>query len=911
MNGGREPEKTEKGGLEREEELARLKAENEELRRSLEKLFKVLDSIEDEYYELDLKGNFLFVNQAVCRNQGLPREQLIGMNYRAYVIPEERERLYQIYHQVYRTGRPSGPFEYQIRDKDGNILFFEDNVSLLKDETGRPIGFAGVARNITQKKKDEEELRLSRKKYRYILEHMGDGYFEVDLRGNFTFVNEAECRIHKRTREEMLKLNNRQFMTPETAQRIYRIYNQVYRTGVPASIIGYEIIAKDGEVKSLETSVSLLRDAERKPVGFFGVSRDVTERKKAEEALRRSEEKYRTILNSLEESYYEVDLAGNFTFFNEAVCRSYLRTPEELMGLNYREYVHPDDQNKVFQTFNQVFRTEIPCTDFDFRVVRIDGEVRYLEGSVALLKNAAGEPVGFHGIFRDRTERKRVEQVLAESEEKYRQVVENAEAAIFILQEGKIRFANPQLSRLIGLPNPELIGASFYDLLFPEDSEAFRKWEERTARGEKEAPLHSFRIRGPDQEIHWVEGNSVAVSWEGRPALLHFLRDVTLKKKLESHYQQVQKMEAMATLAGGLAHDFNNLLMTIQGNVSLMLLELDPAHPYYERLKAIEVQVRSGTELTRQLLASAQGGKYEVKVTDINALATKVLELFGRTHKEITIHPQLPKGIPPVEVDRTQIEQVLLNLFINAAQAMPGGGDLYVETREVFLDEDYVAPYKLPPGRYVRISVTDTGVGMDLEIQRRVFDPFFTTKGMGRGTGLGLSSAYGIIKNHNGIINLYSEKGKGSTFNLYLPVTEKEIPEEAPVKEKIFRGTETLLFVDDEESILGIGRQLLERLGYKVITCSSGAEAVERYRQEKERIALVILDMIMPGMSGGETFNRLKEINPEVRVILSSGYSINGQAQDILKRGCKGFLQKPFSLTDLSRKVREVLDEKE
>lgn len=256
-----------------EEDLSRLRQENEELRRQRDKFQQVLDSIEDEYYEVDLKGNYLFVNQAVCRNQGLTREELIGMNFRAYTSREEAERLFRIYNEVYRTGRPSGPFEYHIHRPDGAVIYFEDNVSLLKDEQDRPIGFAGVARNITRRKKDEEEFRLSREKYRYVLEHMEDGYYEIDLRGNFTFVNEAECRIHNRTREEMIGLNNRAFMDPETAKKIYLIYNRVYRTGLPATITDYEIIAKGGERRSLETSVSLLRDPKGEAIGFFGVSR--------------------------------------------------------------------------------------------------------------------------------------------------------------------------------------------------------------------------------------------------------------------------------------------------------------------------------------------------------------------------------------------------------------------------------------------------------------------------------------------------------------------------------------------------------------------------------------------------------------------------------------------------------------
>jgi CheY-like chemotaxis protein len=261
-----------------------------------------------------------------------------------------------------------------------------------------------------------------------------------------------------------------------------------------------------------------------------------------------------------------------------------------------------------------------------------------------------------------------------------------------------------------------------------------------------------------------------------------------------------------------------------------------------------------------------------------------------------------------VEVDRRQVEQVLLNIYVNAWQAMPGGGDLYIQTENIIIDEEYSKPYQVEPGNYVKISITDTGVGMDVTTQQRIFDPFFTTKEMGRGTGLGLASVYGIIKNHNGFINVYSEKGEGTTFNIYLPASEKEAVKEEELNEKLFRGTETLLLVDDEDMILDVGCGIIEKLGHTVLTAKGGKKAVEIYEKNRGRIDLVILDMIMPDMSGGETYDKLKEINPGIKVLLSSGYSVNGQASEILERGCDGFIQKPFNMADLSQKIREILD---
>jgi signal transduction histidine kinase len=389
----------------------------------------------------------------------------------------------------------------------------------------------------------------------------------------------------------------------------------------------------------------------------------------------------------------------------------------------------------------------------------------------------------------------------------------------------------------------------------------------------------------------------------------HSLKDITEAKRLEAQLQHAQRMEAIGTLAGGIAHDFNNVLMAIQGNTSLVSLNTDRDHPHFGHLKAIEDMVQRGAELTRQLLGFARGGKYEVKPTDLNELVEKSTEMFGRTKKEIKVHTKHQKGIWPVEVDQAQIEQVLLNLYVNAWQAMPDGGDLYVETKNVALDNSYTQSFGAMPGNYVKISVTDTGVGMDKETQQRVFDPFFTTKEVGRGTGLGLSSAYGIIRNHGGIINVYSEKGKGATFNTYLPASEKEIPvKERELPDEVLRGTETILLADDEDGILAVGEKWLKEMGYEVMLATSGKEAVAVYEQHKDEIDLVILDMIMPEMGGGEAYDRIKELSPDVKVLLSSGYSIDGQATAIMERGCDGFIQKPFDMKALSVEIREILD---
>jgi signal transduction histidine kinase/CheY-like chemotaxis protein len=382
--------------------------------------------------------------------------------------------------------------------------------------------------------------------------------------------------------------------------------------------------------------------------------------------------------------------------------------------------------------------------------------------------------------------------------------------------------------------------------------------------------------------------------------------EVEMQKRLA----ESEKFRALGQMATGVAHDFNNLLMGIQGNTSLMLLEIGSSHPHYERLKNIEESVKSGAELTKQFLGFSRDGKYGVKPTDPNDLIEKSSRMFGRTKKEINIHIKYQKDIWAVEVDQGQIEQALLNLYVNAWQAMSGGGELYIATQNITLNKKFTRPYQVTAGKYVKISVTDTGAGMDKATQQKIFEPFFTTKEMGRGTGLGLASVYATIQNHSGIIKVSSKKGQGTTFTIYLPASEKEVIVEKGLPEELLKGTGTVFLVDDEDIIIDVGQEFLKALGYKVLVARGGKEAIDVYKANKDRIDMVILDMIMPGMGGGETYDRMKEINPDIKVLLSSGYSIDGQATGILERGCDGFIQKPFTMKELSGKIRKVIEKK-
>jgi PAS domain S-box-containing protein len=511
------------------------------------------------------------------------------------------------------------------------------------------------------------------------------------------------------------------------------------------------------------------------------------------------------------------------------------------------------------------------------------------------------------------------------TEKRYQYLVNASPDIIYTLNhEGKFTFISGAVESLLGYKREQLVGKHYASIVFEEDIEKAQNVFNERRTGVRAATGVELRLKCSENhntpnsfltvELKAMGVYDRDVGQEDKKFMGSYgvARDVTDRKRLEAQLLQAQKMEAVGTLAGGIAHDFNNLLMGIEGRTSLMFLDIDSNHPHFPHVKGVQDMVERGANLTKQLLGFARGGKYEVRPTDLNKLIEKCSEMFGRTKKEVAIHGKYQKNIWTVEVDRTQIEQVLLNLYVNAWQAMPSGGDLYVQAENVRLDKSEVGPFGAKPGNYVKVSVTDTGVGMDEETQQRIFEPFFTTKEMGRGTGLGLASAYGIIKNHGGIINAYSKPGEGTTFNVYLPATEAQISEQGIEKEnrenQIQQGHETVLLVDDEDMIIDVGQEMLKAAGYDVLSARGGKEAIEVYKKNKDKIDIVILDMVMPDIGGSEVYDRLKEINPDIKVLLSSGYSISGQATEILERGCDGFIQKPFNMSQLSQGIRKILD---
>jgi PAS domain S-box-containing protein len=611
------------------------------------------------------------------------------------------------------------------------------------------------------------------------------------------------------------------------------------------------------------------------------------------------------IIETIDEMILATDDRGVILYANPATLRRSRFEESEVLGQPV-EHLFEFSDSQIQQIFQKPAGGSI--ADMTASAICKDGSSFAVQISMSRLPVAVGQP-GLIFVAMDIT---RIRKRLDEQARLITAVEQAAESIIVTDSNGLVQYVNPAFEEITGYLSSEIIGHRT-DLIDSESHKRsfYQSIRDTLLRGD----IWQGRlvIKAKDGAMCETETTISPVKNAGGEITnhVHVQRDVTHEVRLEQQLRQAQKMEAIGTLAGGIAHDFNNLLMGIQGNVSLSLLEVDASTGFYQNLKKIEQLVQNGVDLTKQLLGFARGGKYEISVVDMNQLLKEQNLMFGRTNKEVIFDGHYAPTLWRVEVDRGQIEQVLMNLYLNALQAMPGGGTLLVRTENVTIDQDQYRPYHVKAGQYIKIKITDSGVGMDERTQQRIFDPFFTTKEMGRGTGLGLASVYGIVKNHEGFINVTSQIDKGAEFEIYLPATEEAVTEQQQAVETFYEGQGTVLLVDDEAMILDVGQRMLHKLGYHVFTATDGAEALEVYAKNQGRIDVTILDMVMPRLNGGDTFDQIRALNSKAKVLLSSGYSINGQAQEILNRGCDGFIQKPFNMQGLSQNIRMVLDKKQ
>ena len=754
-----------------------------------------------------------------------------------------------------------------------------------------------------ESKKSNKTLQEKTELLQSLLDHILDGILICSWDGKVLFANKAAARIvGLKSPEEGIGLDSLVFVHPDSKKPLCQDLALV-KDGKGGVLKEYRLITIDGE--------GIWVEAIGNKVKYNGGSadlvtfRDITKRKEAEAAAQEAAKKYQTIFETTGTAMVIIEEDMTISLVNRETEKLSGYSREEIEGKKkYPEFILKDDLEKMseYHRLRRISPNASPRS-YEARLADKDGNIRDVWLTVDMIPGTKQSV----GSIMDITEQKKIVEALRESENKYRSLIENSNEAIFIAQDGHIKFPNPRTCEALRYTENELSEIPFASLIHPEDRDSVIDRYSRRLKGEDFPGSHTCRVITKSGEGIWIRLNSVSLTWEGRPATLNLVTDITHEKRLEEQFQAAQKMDAIGTLAGGLAHNFNNLLTGIQGYISLALFDMKSSDAHYADLKAAEEQVKSGANLTSQLLGFARKGKYEVKPADLNSIVHQSAGMFERTQKGIRVHRNFERNLWTAEVDKGQIEQSLLNLYINAWQAMPGGGDLYLGTENVVLDLNYKKPFHVKPGKYVKISVRDTGKGIEKAIQQKIFDPFFTTKGMGRGNGLGLASVYGIVKNHEGYITVYSELDHGAIINLYFPASGKEVLLEKKSPGGIQRGSETVLLIDDEETIVDVVGKALKLTGYTVLVAGNGEDGLKIFQKSQEEISLVILDMIMPGMSGANVFGQLKRINPDVKVILSSGYSMDGEASEIMAQGCTAFIQKPFGIIDLSQKIREVL----
>ena len=600
------------------------------------------------------------------------------------------------------------------------------------------------------------------------------------------------------------------------------------------------------------------------------------------------------------------DIDNRFVRTNTAFARLFGYTSGEMIGMTMADVTHPDDIAESYALRASLLAGERYFFQREKRYVHRNGETFWGLTNVSLVRDPDGKPIRYVGQVQDITERKRAEAALVESEARYRTVVEGSIQGIVIHQDGLIRYTNAACAAIYGYSSAdELIGQNWQVLIGADDWPPILARAETVLRGGTVPPHPGWQAVRRDGKKIWHESIVSRIMWEGRPAALAFILEITERKRLEEQFRQSQKMEAVGRLAGGVAHDFNNLLTIIIGNSDLLLQDIKPGDHSHELLGEIRKAGERSAGLTRQLLAFSRQQVLSPRVLDLNAVVTDAEKMLNRIiGEDVHLSTALMPGLRAVRADLGQIEQVLLNLAINARDAMPQGGRLTIETRNVELDSGMIK------GSHVLLAISDTGCGMTEEVKTRIFEPFFTTKDAGKGTGLGLATVFGIVKQSGGHIEVYSEVGLGTTFKVYLPRVESMPggPKSTIGIRTPPRGTETVLLVEDEDGVRLLTRNVLRECGYTVIEAANGKEAMREAEGYPDSLQLLVTDVVMPGIGGRILAEQLSATRPHLKVLFLSGYTDDAVVRHGILHDQVHFLQKPFTPVSLALKVREVLD---
>jgi len=879
-------------------------------------LHTLMENIPDHIYFKDRESRFLRINKAQARYMGLTDPQeAVGKSDTDFFPPELATAFRADEEQIVQTGYPLINKVEQVRGPDDRLDWVLTTKVPFYDRDGRVVGLVGVSMDITEQKEIEEELKQRRAEQQMIFDSVPALIWYKDRDNRILRLNRAAAQSGGKSVEELEGASTYD-LYPEHAARYHADDLEVIRSGRPKRGVIEPHRTADGELRWMQTDKVPHRNDKGEIVGVVVFAVDITEQKRAEESLREAEGKYRSIFENAVEGIYQSDPDGQFVTVNPMLARI-LRfdSPEELLAAVAQEnrFYYADPGRRA--AFVRLMQEQGAVTNFESEIQRRDGSRAWISENARALRAADGRLLGYEGTMVDITPRKLAEAALARERALLRSLIDSIPDLIFYKdREGHYLGCNAAFEKYSGRTEKELLGKTDADLLPRELADFYRARDAQV-----------LAERRPRRDEEWIEprnARSVLVETLQTPffgpdgqvlGLIGMSRDITERKQLEEQLRQAQKMEAIGQLAGGVAHDFNNLLTAILGNVSLLLGTKVSADPDYELLTATEQAAQRATDLTRQLLGFSRQTMLRLEPTNLGGSIQEIVAILRRTiDPRIAVEVQPDADLWTVQADPGQINQVLMNLCINARDAMPEGGRLVLQASNVIIDSADGRPQiDARPGEFVRLRVKDTGQGIPPEVRPRIFEPFFTTKGPGKGTGLGLAMVYGIVQQHQGWIECDSEVGRGTHFDIYLPRSQQEtVKAKAKSKPQVAtsgRGSETILLVDDEVVIRNVGRAILQRQGYKVLLAADGQEAVEVYQREQQWIGLVILDLTMPKLSGRDTLRQLLQLNPEVAVLLSSGYTADS-VPEVGTEGVLGFVNKPYRPQDLTQAVRSALD---
>ena len=733
----------------------------------------------------------------------------------------------------------------------------------------------------------------------------------TDTDGRIEYVNRRFTEMSGYTAAEVMGQTPRLLKSGLTPPSVYQ---QLWTTISAGQAWRGELCnrRKDGSLYWHSASISPVRDEAGGVTGFVAVQEDITEQRQIREALERSERNHRRIVETASEGIWEVDAEHRTVFVNERLATMLGYEVREMLGRPVFDFT--DAEGRVIAEASRQRRRQGIREQQDFKLQRKDGSTLWVLMSTGPILGDAGEYLGALAMVTDLTERREAEAGIRQSEAWFRALIEESEDLISVLDEdGAFRYVSPSFERILGLRPVDLVGKPAFSFVHPDDLE---KVVAVFSEGVNEAGTTrrlQFRFRHQDGTWRLIEGIGRSLFHDPvvRGAVING-RDITERAALEAPFRQAQKLEAVGRMVGGVAHDFNNILAVILGTSEILQSDLAVDHPSHEDVAEIRRAAERGATLTRQLLAYSRQQVLLPRLLDLNALVRNLEGMLSRMiGEDVALVMRLQAGTAMVKADPGQLEQVLLNLAVNSRDAMPEGGQLLLETSVVELDEHYAALHPpMAPGWYVSLTVSDTGSGMSEEVRSHAFEPFFTTKESGKGTGLGLATVYGIVKQSDGFVWLYSEPGRGTSFKIFLPMVSEAADPVRPAAADApasLRGTETILIAEDNTAVRMLTRKALERQGYTVLE-TTGADAMEVAGSHPGPIHLLLTDTVMPGVTGPALAAQLAEARPGLRVLHMSGYTDNAPLLTQVMASGGAFLQKPFTVASLARKVRSVLD---